>query len=135
MSAWASTVVACVVVMGGVACGGGDKSAAMSELAPDHVYKVRAQIVSVETVNGRTIANVAHEAIPNFKDRDGTVEPMPAMTMPFVLSPALDAAQLEPKSQWELTVEVRWSSSPGMQIAAAKPLPSGTTLQLERPHG
>jgi hypothetical protein len=99
---------------------------------PDAVYKIRGQIVSVDSSGPDTIANVSHEAIPNFKTRDGAASAMPAMTMPFALGPAVDRSSLQPKSQWELTLEIRWEHAPGMLIAAVKPLPPGTTLTLER---
>jgi hypothetical protein len=130
-----SLIRLCVLLScAGAACSQERHSESGAISPADYVYPLRGQIVKIETVGPDTIATVAHEAIPSFKDRDGRAGTMPAMTMPFVLSSHIDRSQLTPKSQWQLTLEVRWSQAPGMLITEAKPLAAGTTLTLESAH-
>jgi hypothetical protein len=106
------------------ACGGG--GATKPADPADAVYDVRGR---VEALDAETV-QVAHEAIPAFKDRDGNPSAMPAMTMPFALDPSVDRSKLTPKSLWQFRVEIHWSHAPGMRVVSATPLPAGTPLAL-----
>lgn len=106
-----------------VACG--SKSA-----APAAVYTTRARVVELSGAGDNTRVTLEHEAIPAFKDRDGTPSEMPAMAMAFGIAPGVDAKAFTPGSQWQVTFEVAWQREPVLRIMQAKPLPPGTQLAL-----
>ena len=102
--------------------------------AADAVYNVRGRVVEVSGGGADLRVVVAHEAIADFKGRDGDVTEMPAMRMAFGVDPKLDARALKPGSQWELTFAVRWTQEPALLITAAKPLPADRALALDSAH-
>jgi Cu/Ag efflux protein CusF len=102
--------------------------------APDAVYNVRGRVMEASGSGADLRVVVAHEAIADFKDRDGNVEPMPAMRMAFGVDPKLDARTLKPGSQWELSFAVRWRQEPALLITAAKPLAADVPLALDAAH-
>jgi hypothetical protein len=112
------------VLTGLLACsGGGD--------APDAVYRVRGRVVEASGSGADLRVIVAHEAVADFKGRDGEVADMPAMRMAFGVDPKLDAKTLKPGSQWELGFAVRWNQEPVLLITGAKALPADRPLALE----
>ena len=96
----------------------------------DAVYRVRGQVVSQDGTGADARVVVAHEAIPSFKDRDGKLGRMPAMTMAFNMAPDVPAPKLTPGSRWQLTFEVRWRREPVLRITRVEPLAPGTELTL-----
>lgn len=96
----------------------------------DAVYEVRGRVESLETQGADTTIQIAHEAMPTFKDRDGNPSAMPAMTMPFSLDPRVDRKALPAKSLHNFTLEIHWSRAPGMRVVAASPLSPDTKLDL-----
>ena len=99
----------------------------------DGVYRVRGQVIAFEGSAENARAVIAHEAIPNFKDRNGTPGRMSAMTMAFGIAPGVDPKVLVPGSKWALVIEVVWSREPVLRIMSAKPLPNDTKLALAVP--
>lgn len=106
------------------ACGG------RRDAPPDAVYSVRGKVVELSGSGRDRRATIAHEAIPEFADRDGKVARMDAMRMAFGLAETVDASALVPGSQWQLTFVVRWAEEPALLITAAKPLAPDTRLTL-----
>lgn len=97
---------------------------------PDAVYEVRGVIVALPQQTRSGEMRVHHEAIPNFKDREGKTIGMQSMTMPFPLAPGVstDSLQLGDKIQFRL--EVRWNEGPTIRIAKIELLPGSTPLAL-----
>ena len=114
-----------------LACGAKNETKPEAPERPDAAYDVRGRIESIIEGQGPdTLVQIAHEAMPDFKDRDGNPSPMHAMTMPFALDPRVARDTLKPKSLYQFHIEIHWSHAPGMRIVSATPLPPDTPLTL-----
>lgn len=102
--------------------------------AQGDVYRVRGQVLEQSGSGADLRVVVAHEAIANFKGRDGQLATMPAMSMAFGVADRLDSARFRPGSKWRLEVEVHWQHEPTLLISAAEPLPAEAPLQLDLGH-
>ena len=139
-SAWTVLIVASLVL---AACdpSGGEQpappasSAASSPHAADaeagrvDAYTVRGQVVAMP-VAGRRQIQVAHEAIPDFKNKAGEVVGMATMTMPFPVDESVSLEGIEEADAVELTFEVDWRSV-GYRVTSITKLAEGTELALE----
>lgn len=90
---------------------------------PDQTYTVRGTIAQLPTPADPQI-QIAHEAIPDFKDRDGNTIGMGAMVMPFTVAPDVDLTDFKNGDQVEFTLEVRWETSPRAQVSHLTHLPT-----------
>jgi hypothetical protein len=89
---------------------------------PDASYEVRGRVVEV-TGSGKDVrATIAHDEIANFRDREGRVTGMPAMSMAFGLAERVDPKSLKPGQSYQLTFDVRWKQEPTLVITAAQPV-------------
>jgi len=83
----------------------------------DQSYTTRGTIQQLSLNDGRTRSvAIYHEPIPEFVNRQGKVEGMPAMSMTFTV---LDEALLEgldPGDRIEFGFEVRWDASPQLLL-------------------
>ena len=107
-----------------VACSGGAGGAAS--------YETRGQVVELTGSGEDARVSIAHEAIPNFADREGKKAEMPAMTMAFGIGPGVDAVAFTPGTQWELSFDVVWGREPMLRITSARPLPATLPLALAK---
>ncbi len=96
---------------------------------PDATYTVRALIRSLPPPGGGEML-MEHEAIPGFRERDGTPTGMGAMTMPFTPARGLDLHGLKVGDPVRMTFEVRWSGDPLLRIVKLEPLPADTKLDV-----
>jgi hypothetical protein len=103
---------------------------------PDAVYEVRAQVVAMHGSGDDRRVTLAHEAIPEFADRDGEPAAMEAMAMAFGIAKDVDAGAFTTGSKWRVRFEVVWNREPPLRITAARPLPASTPLALPKaqPH-
>ena len=97
---------------------------------PDAVYRVAGRVIAVSGRGPDLRVVVSHEAIAGFKDRDGNVARMPAMTMAFGVAKDVDAKLFTPGSQWEFEFDVAWNREPVLRIDRAKALPADAKLAL-----
>jgi Cu/Ag efflux protein CusF len=98
------------------------------------IYRTRVQVVAIEGDGEWRRAQLKHEAIAAFKDRDGKAATMPAMTMAFGLGPGIDEAALKPGSKHEIAFDVVWNREPTLLLTQAKQLPDDTALVFEPHH-
>jgi Cu/Ag efflux protein CusF len=121
------------------ACGGEPRSASTartdSTLAPpaaDATYRVRGEITRLPSAPGGEIW-IRHEAIPEFRDREGKVVGMMSMTMPFGVAPDGAPAELAAGDRVEFRLELRWRESSPARAGDFRPLPAGTRLDFDPP--
>lgn len=102
---------------------------------PDARYATRGLVK--ERVGTGADARVAihHEPLPEFRDRDGKLAPMAAMTMVFGLGRGAQCASaLAPGTKLAFEFEVRWATSPFLVITRCEILPPDTPLVLSDSH-
>jgi Cu/Ag efflux protein CusF len=108
-------------------CGGGETLS-----PPDATYTVRGQVLDVPHQAGGDLT-VHHEAVPDFRDRQGKPSVMDSMSMPFTVAKDVSLAGIAPGDKVELTFEVRWEGDPTLRAVEVVELPEGTRLDLGGP--
>jgi len=121
------------------ACGGSDKPADppkstghdIPARAADATYTVKGEITMLP-VDGdkRTELKVHHEAIPTFKDKEGKVVGMSAMTMSFPPAKGVDLSKLKKGDKVSLTFSVWWGNTPGYLTTKVEKLSDDTKLDF-----
>ena len=108
----AATIPLCALLLLG-ACGDDDGPAT----PPDGTYLVEGTVESLprEGAERREIS-IAHEAIPDFVNREGEEVGMDAMTMQFVVAPDVDLEGIAAGDPVEFTFEVRWNDRPMLYV-------------------
>lgn len=97
----------------------------------DQSYVVRARLLSLPAEG--SYLQVHHEAIEDFKNREGKVTGMKEMAMEFAdLSPEANHAvkSMQPGSAVEIAFEVRWNAEPRMWVTSIRPLGPNEPLKL-----
>ncbi len=95
-----------------------------------HSYVVRAQVVEMPgPANGRTFV-LHHEAVDGFVARDGKVEGMDAMTMPFLVGRTVPLSQIKPGDKIEVILHVDWPSDRPVEITGLRKLPPDLKLDF-----
>jgi hypothetical protein len=80
-------------------------------------YRVQGRIESLPAGEAKPPqARIQHQAIADFRDRNGKVVGMPAMTMAFALSPGVNAQELQVGDAVNMTFEMRWEQTPSLWI-------------------
>jgi hypothetical protein len=116
-----------VVALGLVACRVPEK------LPPaDATYTVRGEVMAMPSGAGGELS-VHHEAVPEFRDRQGKPEPMESMSMPFTVADGVSLTDVSPGDKVEMTFEVRWEADPTLRVVKLAELPAETTLALDGP--
>ena len=98
---------------------------------PPDVYQVRGLVRQLPSGPTQTVF-VWHEPIPEFKDIDGEVVGMEAMSMPFAVA---DPALLDGIAAGDRVVvdlEVRWQGKDPLRITTLEKLPPDTRLEFEK---
>lgn len=118
---------ALAVLVVAIACGRGGTLP-----PPDATYTVRGQVLEVPRQAGGELT-VHHEAVPDFRDRQGKPSSMDSMAMPFSVAREVSLAAVAPGDKVELTFEVRWEGAPTLQVVKLTELPESTQLELGGP--
>ena len=74
---------------------------------PASTYEVAGEIVRLPTAERPEIL-LQHEAVPGFRDENGKVVGMDAMTMPFALASGVSVEGLTVGDKVSFTLETRW---------------------------
>ena len=122
---------AAVALLAVAACGKGGSADAPTGPA-DATYSARGQVMELPQVAGGELS-VHHEAIRDFRDRDGKPSHMDSMSMPFAVAPEVSLAGVAPGDKIEMTFEVRWEGLPTLRIVKLQELPESTALDLGGP--
>jgi hypothetical protein len=95
-----------------------------------HNYIVRAQVVEMPDVaNGQTFV-LHHEPVDDFVTRDGKVEGMDSMTMPFLVGRTVPLSQIHPGDKIEVILHVDWQSDRAVEITGLRKLAPGMNLDF-----
>lgn len=99
--------------------------------APAAQYQVRGEILRLPEPPARDLV-IRHEAIPSFRNENGKVVGMEAMTMPFTLAPEVAVEGLAVGDRIEFTLEVRWDDpSRFARVTRVARLPEGARLSWD----
>ena len=116
-----------------IALAGATLACGKAELpAADGTYQVRGQVIDVPREEGDNLT-VHHEAIADFRDREGKPSEMESMSMPFTVAPGVSLAGIAPGDKVEMTFEVRWEGGAPLRVVALHELPESTALDLGGP--
>lgn len=100
---------------------------------PSETYTVKGVVKMLPPAakpgNGKTIV-VLHQAVPNFKDREGQEVGMMAMPMPFSLAEKVDMTGIEVGAKVEFTFGVFWDAPTPTRILSLRRLPDDTQIQF-----
>ena len=89
-------------------------------------YTVRAQVVRPpDPAEGLYIY---HEAIDDWTSRDGRVEGMDPMAMPFPVAEGVSLAEIQTNDKVEVTLHVDWEAETPYEITRVRELPPETEL-------
>lgn len=113
-------VMRCLVIFVLVlaACGDRGETAA----GPADLYRIEGEIVSLPAPDARIPRlEIRHGAVPDFKNRQGDIEGMKAMTMSFELADDVDISTLREGDSIVFTLEVVWQrDSPARIVEVTK---------------
>jgi Cu/Ag efflux protein CusF len=102
---------------------------------PDHVYDAQGVVYGVTRVEGeRPEIVIHHQSIPEFVSREGRVEGMASMTMPFQAAPGVPLDDLEEGTPVAFRLEVRWEGDPTLLVTSVERLPPGTEVDFGEGH-
>lgn len=112
------------------------KPAQPAEDALIHTYTVRGRIVSLPDPNNpASELRIRHEAIDNFKDAEGNITPMRAMTMAFPPAPGVSLEELSVNDAVEFVFEMQWTPRVEMRVTSIRKLPDDISLDFESRNG
>jgi len=101
--------------------------------APSAVYTVRGEVTALpEKGKPQTELMIKHEAIDDFKNKDGKVVGMNSMIMDFPPEKGLDVTVLKVGDKVEVEFAVWWSQSPPWLATKITKLPADTKLEYRR---
>lgn len=81
----------------------------------------------VQVIHGESSLVVHHEAIPDFRDRNGTIVGMAPMKMQFEAGPGVALEGIKPGDKVAMVVTVPW---PALRILSIKTLPEHEQLEI-----
>jgi hypothetical protein len=92
-------------------------------------YTVRAQVVQTpDPANPAAGLYLYHEAVDDWMGRDGKVEGMDPMAMPFPVAKGVSLTGIQANDKVEVTLQVDWQAEPPVGIVALRKLPPETRL-------
>ncbi|CAN5858558.1 hypothetical protein BH11PLA1_BH11PLA1_20890 [soil metagenome] len=98
---------------------------------PSASYTIRGQVISIPIPGQRTSEfRVKHEAIDDFKDKDGVLVGMSSMIMEFPPAPGVSLADLAVGDKVSLTFSIWWGQSPPWLATEITKLPADTALEF-----
>jgi Cu/Ag efflux protein CusF len=96
---------------------------------PDGTYTVKGEVAGLPVAGDkRTQFRVHHEAIDNFKDREGKTTGMNSMTMDFPPAKGVDLSNLKKGDKVSMTFSVWWGNTPTWMVTKIEKLPDDTML-------
>jgi hypothetical protein len=116
--------LACAALLLAAGCGG-----AGGKRGRD--YTLRAQVAQApDPANPAAGLYLYHEAIDDWVSRDGKVEGMDPMTMPFPVAPGVSLTGLAAGDKVEVTLHADWSADTAIRITSLRELPADTRLDF-----
>jgi hypothetical protein len=102
---------------------------ACSKPEPVPHYRTRGLVRGVSGQGLDTRAEIHHERIEAFRDRDGKPSPMDSMRMNFAFAPGV-SSELAAGDKVAFEFDVHWSSGSPLIITRLERLPAATELSL-----
>lgn len=101
-------------------------------VAETNIYTTRGLIMELPAADNPAAGlRIKHEAIPDFVNQAGDIEPMNTMTMGFPVGDGVDLAGLAVGDKVAVTFEVIWGvKRSGWEATAIEKLPADTELKL-----
>ncbi len=97
-----------------------------------HTYTLRGKIVSLpDASNPASELKIHHQAIKGFKNAQGEVHPMRAMTMAFPPGPEVSLQEFAVGDVVEFVFRMQWEPTHEMSADSIKKLPADTELVFE----
>lgn len=106
--------------------------AACKEEASLARYTVRGAVANLTEAQGKPVALIHHEAIPDFVDGYGEKRTMHSMAMAFGVAEGVSLDGVAVGDKLELTFVVDRERYPTFQITSLRELPADTELALSR---
>ena len=92
-------------------------------------YVVRGQVRQLPGPAGSAHElSISHEAVDDWTTRDGVVQGMDPMTMPFEVAEGVSLEGIEVGDVIEFTLHVDWGADTEVEITRVHELPAGTKL-------
>ena len=87
-----------------------------------HNYAVRAEVVEMpNAANGHTFV-LHHEAVDDFVTREGRMEGMDSMTMPFLVAKTVPLSAMRAGDKVEVLLHVDWQADRAVEITGLRKL-------------
>jgi hypothetical protein len=94
-------------------------------------YTVRGQVRQLpDPANPASGLWLIHEAVDDWAGRDGKVEGMDSMSMPFEVADGVPLTGIDVNDAIEFTLHVDWEAETPVEITRVKELPPGTKLEF-----
>lgn len=124
-----NTTLLLLILLALTACSG---EAPQNPSAPPEAYQVQGLIRHLPDAD-RPVQEILihHEAIPNFKDDEGHVVGMNAMSMPFPITDRSMIEGLAAGDKIDFEFEVSFGGSPGLRLTRIEKLPPETELDFK----
>ena len=99
---------------------------------PADVYNSRGSVIRAErAADGTGRVTLLHEAIADFKGRDGKVQGMAVMAMTFGAETHVPVEALEPRDKIAFRFEVHWNTPLPLRLIEVRELDPQTPLKLD----
>lgn len=99
-----------------------------------HNYIVRAQVVELPGPANGNLLQLHHEPVDDFVTRDGKVEGMDSMTMPFLVAKHVPLREIHPGDKVEVILHVDWQADRAVEITGLRKLAPDQKLDFRAAH-
>ena len=99
-----------------------------------HNYIVRGQVVELPGPANGNLLQFHHEAVDDFVTREGTVEGMDSMTMPFLVAKNVPLRDIQPGDKIEVILHVDWQADRAVEITGLRKLAPDQKLDFRAAH-
>ena len=99
-----------------------------------HNYIVRGQVVELPGPANGNLLQLHHEAVDDFVTRDGKVEGMDSMTMPFLVARNVPLRDIKPGDKIEVILHVDWQADRAVEITGLRKLAPDQKLDFRAAH-
>lgn len=97
-------------------------------------YIVRAQVVALPGPANGNLLELHHEPVDDFVTRDGKVEGMDSMTMPFLVAKNVLLRDIKPGDKIEVILHVDWQADRAVEITGLRKLAPDQKLDFRAAH-
>ena len=99
-----------------------------------HNYVVRGQVVELPSPANGNLLLLHHEAVDDFVTRDGKMEGMDSMTMPFLVAGTVPLREIRAGDKVEVILHVDWQADRAVEITGLRKLSPDLRLEFRAAH-